>query len=101
MLPLQTTRGSTPAAVRDVASATACRRASTVTGRMGTILAQGTCAPPAGRDRRLSRACPVDLGRREQVAGGVLRKAEEEPIAELWATTRTPRSARRVPRSRP
>jgi hypothetical protein len=22
-----------------------------------------------------------------------LRKAEEEPIAELWATTRTPRSA--------
>jgi ABC-type Zn uptake system ZnuABC Zn-binding protein ZnuA len=47
------------------------------------------------------RARPEDLGRCEQVPGGVLRKAEEEPIAELWATTRTPRSARRVPRSRP
>src|SRR5216684_1261691 len=40
-------------------------------------------------------ACPVDLGRRERPSGGMDRKAEEEPIAELLATTTTPRGALR------
>src|ERR1019366_6896335 len=42
-----------------------------------------------------SRACLVDLGRRERPSGGMDRKAEEELIAELLATTTTPRGALR------
>src|SRR6266849_5449672 len=56
-------------------------------------------------------ACLVDLGRldlggRERPSGGIARKTEEEPIAELLATTTTPRGALRrlcsqTPCSRP
>src|ERR1035438_204906 len=42
-----------------------------------------------------ARACLVDLGRRERPSGGMDRKAEDEPIAELLATTTTRRDALR------
>src|SRR5260370_12735102 len=50
--------------------------------------------------QEMPRACLVDLGRRERPSGGMDRKAEEEPIAELLAATTTPRDALRRTRSR-
>src|SRR5215467_12805814 len=46
------------------------------------------------------RVCLVGLGRRERPCGGMGRKAEEELIVELSATTTTPRNALRWTRSR-
>ena len=49
-----------------------------------------------------SRACPACRGRRERpVAGCIARRRRKPPITPCWATSATPRGARRRPRSRP
>src|SRR5690242_9132929 len=58
-------------------------------------------SPPGGRTSAgVIRPCLVESCRRERQSGGMPRQAEEEPIAELLATTTTPRGALRGPRSR-
>src|SRR6516162_9126820 len=54
---------------------------------------------PATQSRAVAmpRVCAVDLCRRERPSGGMHRKAEEEPMVELLATTTTQRGPTRLP----
>jgi hypothetical protein len=56
----------------------------------------GAVAAACQHGRVRSRVCLIGLCRRERPPAGNMAKAEEELIAELWATTTTPRGARPV-----